>query len=114
MSSWRLRKILPRQGQNRQFGGLETDKEPYGPYSVNTSSEPADRLVTLFETKQKQVIEKSYKFQTRVLFAQLIVFIVTLGVLTFLSYRSKVDPTLALLIDDIGRIFPWEENTAIA
>jgi protocatechuate 3,4-dioxygenase beta subunit len=31
----------------------------------------ADRLVTLFENKQKQAIQKGYKFQTRVLFAQL-------------------------------------------
>ena len=65
----------------------------------------ADRLVTLFESKQKQAIEKGYKFQTRVLFAQLIVFVVTLGVLTFLSYRAKVDPTLALLIGTLVGYF---------
>ena len=65
----------------------------------------ADRLVTLYEKKQQQTIEKGYKFQTRVLFAQITVFVVTLGVLTFLSYRGKVDPTLALLIGTLVGYF---------
>jgi hypothetical protein len=90
------------------------DDEPVGPAGSELLIEYlqskqghkiADRLVTLFESKQKQAIEQGYKFQTRVLFAQLTVFIVTLGVLTFLSYRAKVDPTLALLIGTLVGYF---------
>src|SRR3989442_14578960 len=65
----------------------------------------ADRLVSLFEKKVSLTAEKTYKFHTQVLLTQVVVFIVTLGVLTFLSYRAKVDPTLALLIGTLVGYF---------
>ena len=112
------REVISRHEQRRRHGrdryGARTGRRRYSAKrgSFNNEylqTEPghaiADRLVTLLENKQQQTIKKVCQFQTWVLVAQIVVFVTTLGVLTFLSYRGKVDPTLALLIGTLVGYF---------